>query len=317
MNNIKVSIVMPAFNSSKYIRQTIDSVLGQTFDNFELIIVDDGSVDDTANIVSEYTSRDSRVKYFYQKNRKQAAARNYGVSLAVGTYIAFIDSDDLWVKNKLSLMVEAFESGEQDLLFSGCYIFSEDFDEDKFQYYDSMRVVEATYHGFSGVRSFLEYNRVPMSTVLVRRQIFSELSFDEVYVPAEDYHLWLRMLLSGYKLRSLPDPLVAYRMHDSSSSAQDRGVTDVVIQIVSALRGMSEDKKIKKLFSSHLNSHLTRRLSRVSDFKGVDEFSKECTSLGVNSYLFNFFFINNFVLYGLFRLNRKLIAKAATIILLL
>lgn len=89
-----VTVVMPAYNSSEYLRESIESVLAQTFKDFELLVIDDGSIDNTPQIVRSYMKRDSRVKLISQTNQGVSATRNRGISLASSEYIAFIDADD-------------------------------------------------------------------------------------------------------------------------------------------------------------------------------------------------------------------------------
>lgn len=96
MNNELVSIITPCYNGEKYISETIDSVLNQTYPNFEMIIVDDGSQDESANIVKEYQKKDLRIKFLQQSNAGSAAARNNGIRHANGRYIALLDADDVW-----------------------------------------------------------------------------------------------------------------------------------------------------------------------------------------------------------------------------
>jgi glycosyltransferase involved in cell wall biosynthesis len=103
-----VSIITPAYNAEKYISQTIDSVLAQTYPNWEMLIVDDGSKDGSAAIVKQYAEKDNRIKYFFQPNTGSAAARNNGIRRAEGRYIALLDADDLWepefLESQLNLM---------------------------------------------------------------------------------------------------------------------------------------------------------------------------------------------------------------------
>lgn len=100
-----VSVIIPVYNSEKYIAEAIESVLSQTYPSFELIIVDDGSTDRSSEICLSYP----RVRYEYQENRGVAAARNRGIELAQGDFLAFLDADDFWLPEKLSLQVEAFD----------------------------------------------------------------------------------------------------------------------------------------------------------------------------------------------------------------
>src|SRR5687768_13986927 len=100
-----VSVIMPAYNVEKFIQQSIDSVLGQTFSSWELIIIDDGSTDNTVPIVEENQARTDKILLIRQENKKQAAARNAGLRIAKGRWIAFLDSDDIWLPNKLEVQL--------------------------------------------------------------------------------------------------------------------------------------------------------------------------------------------------------------------
>ncbi|MFY9221885.1 MAG: glycosyltransferase family A protein [Blastocatellia bacterium] len=103
---LKISVIIPVFNGEKYIKEAINSVLEQTFQDFEIIVIDDGSTDKTEEIVKSFPT--SKIHYEKQVNKGVAAARNGGVELAKNDWIAFLDADDLWVKNKLELQINAF-----------------------------------------------------------------------------------------------------------------------------------------------------------------------------------------------------------------
>jgi glycosyltransferase involved in cell wall biosynthesis len=108
MNNISlISVIIPVYNGDKYLAEAIESVLSQTDFKLEVIIVDDGSTDDTAKVVESFGSS---IQYFYQMNAGPGAARNCGVTLAQGDYFAFLDADDLWTENKLKRQCKAFET---------------------------------------------------------------------------------------------------------------------------------------------------------------------------------------------------------------
>src|SRR5436305_1747451 len=109
MANAIVSVIVPTFNRAYCIRRTIDSVLNQTYPNWELVIVDDGSTDNTAQLIATDYAHDTRIKYFHQQNQGVTAARNKGISLAQGDYVAFLDSDDTWKPWKLQLQLACMQ----------------------------------------------------------------------------------------------------------------------------------------------------------------------------------------------------------------
>src|SRR2546423_988247 len=100
MESPLVSIVVPAYNAEKYLEETIQSVIAQTYPNWQLVIVDDGSTDNTAEIVKSWALRDKRIFYYYQTNQRMASARNNGIRRATGKYIAFLDADNIFLPNK-------------------------------------------------------------------------------------------------------------------------------------------------------------------------------------------------------------------------
>ena len=117
-NNRPISIIMPAYNAEKFIRESITSVLQQTYSNWELIIVDDGSTDNTKKIIQAFAQQDGRIHYIYQPNGKQGKARNAGIRHASGDLIAFLDADDLWTKDKLEKQGSLIRRTNADLIFS-------------------------------------------------------------------------------------------------------------------------------------------------------------------------------------------------------
>jgi len=110
MTEALVSVIMPAFNAEKFIAESIESVVAQTYPNWELVVVDDGSTDGTAKIIKRYQAAEPRIKYFYQKNARQGIAKNLGISESYGEYIAFLDADDLWLPEKLDIELDYIDN---------------------------------------------------------------------------------------------------------------------------------------------------------------------------------------------------------------
>lgn len=122
-----VSIIMPAYNAEKFIGSSIESVLSQSYHNFELIIVDDGSKDSTHNLIEIYSKQDSRIKFYKnKKNLGVSDTRNAGIRVAKGKYIAFLDSDDLWSKDKLDIQIQFMKDNNYDFTFGNYEIIDEE-----------------------------------------------------------------------------------------------------------------------------------------------------------------------------------------------
>ena len=129
----KVSVIIPAYNCAHYICHAVDSVLAQTFPDFELVVVDDGSTDNTRELLKQYGSQ---IKYIYQQNKDMTAARNTGINHSSGEYIAFLDSDDIWLANKLERQIVLLDQApEVGLVY--CWHYYIDPAGNRCQFYDN------------------------------------------------------------------------------------------------------------------------------------------------------------------------------------
>jgi len=219
---------MPAYNAEKYIAESIESVIAQTYTNWELIIVDDGSTDNTRNIISDYVSHDTRIKYVCQENKKQGAARNNGLRLSKGKFIAFLDSDDIWVADKLKVQLTCIQENGADLVFSAGFVFSTNTRFPDYEY----NTILGKLQGDKGFKSLLRQNFIPILSVLVTRQALKEVDgFHQSpdIQNVEDYHLWLKLLLKGFIFWGMPDKLFYYRQHKDQITASDPYASEKVI----------------------------------------------------------------------------------------
>lgn len=207
----RVSVITPTFNRARFIEESVASVLAQTAKSFELLIVDDGSTDNTREVLEPYFV-DRRVKYFYQENQGQSVARNRGLAESRGQYICFIDSDDAWEANKLERQLKFMdENPDVDVVYGDIITMDE----------RSKEVGRENMRRFSGkiTGELLRDNFVSISTAMMRRHCFEQMGgFDEYDRLAEDYDLWLRYSTRFY-FHYLPEYLSRYRvMADQISS---------------------------------------------------------------------------------------------------
>lgn len=211
-----VSVIMPAYNASKYIKEAIESVQEQTYCHWELIIVDDGSTDATASIINEFTLLDTRIKYLFQENGKQGKARNLAINHSIGEYIAFLDADDLWVKDKLQIQVDLLNNRKDiDLVFTQGYTILPNNDCENF----NTGVKE--WNCADDLDSFINSNPIPILSVLVKREIVINAGMfteDTLIQNSEDYHLWIKILHNKSKILSISNRLFFYRIHESQST---------------------------------------------------------------------------------------------------
>ncbi|NLI92082.1 MAG: glycosyltransferase family 2 protein [Peptococcaceae bacterium] len=208
--DILVSVIMPAYNSEKYIEKAISSVLSQSYSNFELIVVDDGSRDDTAIIVSEIAGRDKRIQFFRnQKNSGVSETRNFGISQAKGDWIAFLDSDDMWAPGKLEKQIKLIKNKEHaNLLFTG----SSFIDENDNPYSFMLKIPEEIKY-----KDLLKQNIISCSSVLLNKQLLAEYKMERNDLH-EDYALWLKILRNENYAYGINEPLLIYRLSKNSKT---------------------------------------------------------------------------------------------------
>lgn len=245
LNSPLISIIMPAYNSEEYISESIDSVLTQTYNNWELVIVDDGSIDNTREVIRKYEKEDIRIKYLYQTNQRQGKARNNGIKHSTGSLIAFLDSDDIWVNSKLELQVKELIKNDVDLVFSDGFSFSDSI-ETSTGIFDT---IKGYYKGDEVIKLFLIQNRIPILSVLTKRVVISEVGgfIEKPEIQnVEDYHLWLKILFAGYSIYGMPDKLFYYRQHVNQSTYNDTLNYERVILMFSRYLQVPQNFDIQK-----------------------------------------------------------------------
>jgi len=211
MINYFVSIVIPSYNSSKFISQTIESVLSQTYKNWEMIIVDDKSLDNSNTIVEEYIKKDNRIKLIkLNKNIGAAMARNKALEIAQGRYIAFLDSDDIWMPSKLEVQIKFMQENNYPISFTSYKII----DENGIDNNHIIRVVDSL-----NLKQYLKNTIIGFSTSMIDRELVKEeLKFLNIRI-RQDTNLWITIFKNGYKAYGLDEVLVKYRVHSNSISS--------------------------------------------------------------------------------------------------
>lgn len=205
----KVSVIIPTYNREEYISETIESVLGQSFKDFEIIVVNDGSIDNTIKKLERF---ESKIKLINQSNSERAVSRNNGVKNSNGKYIAFLDSDDLWFKNKLEKQVEILDDKKDIILTYGQSLRINEKSE-------KTKTVKRQKEGFSGkvFEQLLSRNFISSPTPVIKREYFEKTSgFSTKYIPYEDWEFWIRFSLLG-NFYFIKEPLAYYRIHKEQS----------------------------------------------------------------------------------------------------
>ena len=253
------SIILPTYNRVQFIPEAIKSVLAQQYVNWELIIIDDGSTDDTKAVVSSFS--DSRIKYFYQQNLERSVARNNGVSKSSGDFICFLDSDDYFLQDHLKNFNDILKHYEYQNAIYFCNII-EDIGSSKI------------YHRIdrSNIKNALDVimlNSIGVPQCCISRKILDEEKFDENIKIGEDRHLWYR-IGSKYPIYFSDHATYVFQNHSSRTVGLEREVT--FLENLSTIRQVIALDKEKKSLSQYAKQKALSKayynLARHYEFKG-------------------------------------------------
>jgi len=220
---VKVSVIIPAYNAEKYIGEAINSVLSQMYTDFEVIVIDDGSTDETQARVKEFGEL---VSYYYKQNNGPASARNFGVKKAKGEFIAFLDADDLWEPEKLEKQLNFLNRHPEIVLVcSAIYSFGT---RSKTYYLLSTKTHQGNLFRSLFLKSFIHTS----SVIIKKKAIIEDVGgFKEEYRWGEDYDLWLR-IAKRFPIAYLGEPLVRIRSHEQNISKAKISLRQNAIKII-------------------------------------------------------------------------------------
>jgi len=224
-----VDVIIPAFNAAKYLPAALESVFSQTFDDWQILLVDDGSTDNTAEVVAPFLDRfGSRIRFIKQNNRGVSAARNTAIQASTAEFLALLDADDLWLPCRLSESLKALAERPQAGLAYGLitYIDPEGRLGETFE--GNRRYVE----GHIAPHIYMRKVEMPCATVTFRRRCINEVGiFDEAMRATEDRDLWLRIALR-YEVAFIPEVLAYYRVSPNSASADPQQMLKGQLQFI-------------------------------------------------------------------------------------
>ena len=205
-----VSVIIHTYNNEKFIAETVESVLNQTYKDYEIIVVDDGSVDGTRDALMPYMQK---IRYHYKENGGIASAKNAGISLSETEFIAFLDHDDLWVPDKLQLQMEHFNENPQIGLVYAKYT----------SFRDGKELRTKPEKGYSGwiFKELLSKSFIQTSTVVVKRECLDAVGpYDETFSLGDEYDMFLR-IARKFQCGFVDKGLTRYRVHDTNASNND------------------------------------------------------------------------------------------------
>lgn len=231
----QVSVVIPAYNQAQYLSGAIESVLAQTYQDYEIIVVNDGSTDNTAEVATRF---EPDIRYIYQKNQGLAGARNTGIRHARGQYIALLDSDDLWLPTFLEEMMALAAANPDAAVFYG-----------GMHYIDANGSPLSQQGGIKSTppeemyRTLLRANHLVPSATMLKRSIVVEAGlFDIAFRRLQDWELWIRLLRQGQTFIGLDQCLLQYRIHGESLSIDPSGGQKAARMVVEKHFGLDDEK---------------------------------------------------------------------------
>lgn len=217
-----ISVIIPTYNHGKYIYQSINSVIKQTYQNWEIIVVDNFSEDETESIINDFNN--AKIKYFkYCNDGIIAKSRNFGIKQSIGDYIAFLDSDDWWEPNKLKVISEYFKQ-DFDFFYHDVYVHNESKGGLK-----KLRSRKAKTYIIKDL--LINGNYICNSSVVVKKEIFNligGMSECPLIIGAEDYNFWMKISKITNKFKYIPLSLTYYRIHQLGNSRKN--MTDATYQ---------------------------------------------------------------------------------------
>lgn len=242
----KVSIIVPTYNRSEFIGQAIQTILNQTYDNWELVIVNDGSDDNTEEIINSFN--DNRICYYkHPENRGQPAARKTGIKNAAGDYIAFLDDDDFWESEKLSDQVQILDS-DPSVDVAICN-------------FKEIRGEKETLHSLSQyagycLKEILIQPKPVFLCLMIRSNIFSDLDqfFDDKLITSHEWDLLINLAINEHKFHYMDKYLVTWNVHEKSVSQNTEKEANGLSYIVGKHRQLME----YEIGKHHLANHYLR-----------------------------------------------------------
>lgn len=300
--NPLISVIIPTYNYGTFLKDAIQSVQEQTFSHWECLVIDDGSTDNTKEIVANIATGDGRVRYFYQENKGLSAARNKGIKESQGDFLQFLDSDDLIEQRKLELQVGYFSNHpDADIVYGDARYFSTERPWERLHSKDSIDqewMPKASGDGRNILRHLIAQNIMVVSSPLIRRKVIETSGlFDESLKAHEDWEYWIRCALHDFSFvyLELPETSTLIRYHDTCMSSDPSLMWRTNREIHRKLRAFLTDNDLKSANEEHMakvDLLLAReKLRHEKTLSGFCEFFK--LVVRHHNLLFNWLFVRH------------------------
>lgn len=293
-----VSVIIPCYNGEEFIREAIESVINQTYQNWEIIVVDDGSTDNSKEIVDKCRTG-QRIKCVqHDINKGIAKARNTGIRLARGDYIAFLDQDDVWLSDKLKVQVNCFKNQQEDI---GMICTGMVFTDEKLK-------PQRIFKGFRDddqkelVKNIYLQPTNSASVMMVKKRCFSQLGFfDESLYGWDDFEMWMR-IASQYKIKYIREAVVKKRMHTENWQSlpkvrkEAKKVFDQAVQLHPFLEDYRIEKEARMLYSEAVTLLKQKEIYKAK-LKLKETMKRGRVAIKAFSLLILVFFLGNYAVW--------------------
>lgn len=267
-----ISVIVAAYNYERFVGQTLECLQAQTYSNWECVVVDDGSTDDTAQVVARYAEKDARIKYIRQENQGPSAARNNGLMKASGQFVQFLDADDLIESEKFERQVEYLERhAEVDIVYGSMHYFnSENVTERRYSIWgeDKPWMPEISGAGKEVLTRLILQNILAINSPLIRRSVIEEVGlFDETLKGPEDWDYWLRCAAQGkyFQYQNIEGTLALVRSHPLSLSKNSAQMSSQGLRVRKKLEKTLTEADLRQLNNQQLvRWHVTTGIDKIS-----------------------------------------------------
>ncbi|MEN4044810.1 glycosyltransferase family 2 protein [Sulfurimonas sp. NWX367] len=224
MKNPLISVIIPIYNAENYLDETIQSVLKQTYEVFELLLINHNSTDKSVSIIEEYQQQDKRIKVVNLNMNKGGPAypRNEGLKIAKGEYIAFLDSDDVWLPEKLEKQLAFLQNNHADVVHTLAYEIDE---KSELQgNFDNQKLVNFLKTVISMKNIIYYINYINLNSVLLKKSALVNFEEEKNLIAVEDWQLWIKLIRNEKKIVLLKEKLLNYRVHNASISNRETDI---------------------------------------------------------------------------------------------
>lgn len=258
-----ISVIVPCYNQAHFLEETLNSILNQSYTNWECIIVNDGSPDDTENVAKKWTIKDSRFQYISKENGGLSSARNSGLEVAKGDFIQFLDSDDLLSSDKFQKSIDAIEKEGAEVVITNFIRFKKNLNQLKKAF---CKLEEQT---FTYESILLQWDRrfsIPIHCGLFKREIIGNVRFNEKLKAKEDWFFWIQAFKSNPKVVFINVNMAQYRMHNKGMT-KDNSLMEENLRKAYLLIYNSLDDNHKEKFFERLMHELEHSKQEFKKFK--------------------------------------------------